>query len=149
MQRINNRVILPFITAFLGGVWVFIGLSQYGWYTDGKPGSGFFPTITGALLLLMSILAVISESKLETPKFWIFHFHPIIMAVGVVLLAMLIGFFPALTLYVFGWLKWYEKYNLKTSLLATVLTITGMYGVFAMWLRVPFPVGFFIEGILR
>jgi hypothetical protein len=149
MQRINNRVILPFLTVLLGGVWVIIGLGQYDWYADGKPGSGFFPTITGALLLLMSILAIVSESKLETPKFRIFHFYPIITAVGIVLFAMLIGFFPALTLYVFGWLKWYEKYNLKTTILTTILTIAGMYGVFSMWLRVPFPMGFFLEGILR
>lgn len=149
MQRINNRVILPFLTALLGGVWIFVGLSQYGWYTDGKPASGFFPTITGTLLVLMSILAIISESKLETPKFWKFHLYPVITAVAVVLLALLIGFFPALTIYVFGWLKWYEKYNMKTSVLTTVLTIAGMYGIFAMWLRVPFPAGIILEGILR
>jgi putative tricarboxylic transport membrane protein len=69
--------------------------------------------------------------------------------VSVVVLALLIGFFPALTLYVFGWIKWYEKYSWRLTILITVITIGAMYGIFAMWLRVPFPEGAVVEMLRR
>jgi hypothetical protein len=115
---------------------------------NGKPGSGFFPVISGALLLAMSILAIIGEGKKDPPEFFLFHLHPLIAAIGMILLALIIGFFPALVLYAFGWLRWYEKYSWKTSILTTAIATISMYGIFAVWLRVPFPVGILFEGIL-
>jgi hypothetical protein len=49
---------------------------------------------------------------------------------------------------VFAWLKYYEKYGWKTSLLTTAATIGLVYGIFAVWLRVLFPVGLLFERIL-
>lgn len=145
MTRINSRVILPSMTTAVGVLWIFVGLTYHGWYVNDKPGSGFFPTIVGVLLVVMSIMAIVSESKEEPPEFLKSHLHPLLAAVAVVLLALLIGFFLALTLYVFGWLKVYEKYSWKISVTTTTITIAVVYGIFAMWLRVLFPAGLILE----
>jgi hypothetical protein len=145
MSRISTRVILPVLTAIVGVLWIYVGLRYHGWYVDEKPGSGFFPTIIGGLLAFVSVLAVNGEFREDPPEFLKSHLHPLLAAVAVVLLALLIGFFPALTLYVFGWLKFYEKYSWKTSVVTTTITIAVVYGIFAMWLRVPFPVGWILE----
>ncbi|MCF7915102.1 MAG: tripartite tricarboxylate transporter TctB family protein [Spirochaetaceae bacterium] len=145
MKRLKTRTILPALTALIGLVWVIVGLTKYGWWVEGRPQSGFFPAIIGGLLLFVSILAVMSEMKENPPQFLITHLYPILAAVGMVLAALLIGFFPALILYVFGWLKWYEKYNLFTAGLTTGITTALMYGVFYVWLRVPFPTGILVE----
>lgn len=144
----NSRLVLPAVTTSVGGMWVIIGLTKYEWYMDGNPGSGFFPTIAGALLVLMSIIAMLGERKEKPPAYHLYFAYPVIAAVGVVLLAMLIGFFPAMTIYVFGWLFWFEKYSLKLSLVSTVGTVGALYGIFAVWLRVPFPAGKLLEGWL-
>ena len=148
MNRITTRVLLPGITILLGLLWLFVGVVHYGWWSDGRPASGFFPSLVGILLAVTSVLALGNELKRKDPVFTILHGYPILAALGVVLGALLIGFFPALGLYLFGWLKWYERYRVRFSLAATVVTVGAMYGVFALWLRVPFPRGLILRWIV-
>jgi hypothetical protein len=148
MKQISSRTILPVLTAALGILWTIVGFTQYGWFEAGRPLPGFFPIIVGVLTAGVSILAVLRERKASPPQFLLTHLYPLLAAVGVVLLAMLIGFFPALTLYVFGWLKGYEKYSWKFSVLSTAVTIGGVYGIFALWLKVPFPMGSLVMLVL-
>jgi len=68
--------------------------------------------------------------------------YPLLAVVGVIFASMLIGFFPAMFLYLFFWLKLYEKYSLLFSSLTSVFTTGIMYGIFVMWLRVLFPSGY-------
>lgn len=145
MTRINSRIVLPIVTAAVGVLWIYVGLTYHGWYIEERPASGFFPSIVGVLLTFVSVLAVIKEMREDPPEFWVSHIHPLLAAVSVVVFALLIGFFPALTAYVFAWLKWYEKYSWKFSVATTAVTIAAVYGIFSMWLRVPFPVGWIIE----
>ena len=149
MTRFNTRIILPIVTTGIGALWVLVGLIDHGWWVNGKPASGFFPTIIGALLVVVSVLVVIGESKVDPPGFIVSHLHPLMAAVAVVLLALLIGFFPALTLYVFLWLKVYEKHTWVFSLLTTAITIGAMFGIFSLWLSVLFPRGALVELVLR
>jgi len=143
----NTRVVFPAASACIGILWVVVGLSKYGWYVDEKPASGFFPILIGGLLAFIGILAALSERKQSPPEFVSSYLHPLLAAVSVVFFALVIGFFPALTLYVFGWLRWYEKYSARFSLIVTAITIALMYGIFSMWLRVPFPMGQLFEMI--
>ncbi len=147
MARANSRFVFPTIATAIGALWVAVGLSRYGWISDGKPSSGFFPVIVGALLAAIGIVAIVSELKIEPPRFFSVHLHPLLATVAVVVFALLVGFFPALSVYVFGWLKAYEKYTWRFSLLVTVVTIALVYGVFAAWLRVPFPRGFIMDAL--
>ncbi len=149
MTRINTRIFLPGLSALVGALWIFVGLTEYGWWANGRATSGFFPTLVGALLIIVSVLAITSEVKEKAPVFMTAHIYPLLAAVSVVVVALLIGFFPALTLYVLGWLKLYEKFTWKFSLLVTLVTIAAMYGIFAMWLRVPFPLGAIVEMVIN
>ena len=148
MRSFNSRILLPIVTTIIGVGWVYIGLRYHGWWIEGRAASGFFPTLVGGLLAAVSVMALISELKEEPPEFWVSHLHPLLAAVAVVVAALLIGFFPALTLYVFGWLKLYEKYSWRLSLGVTAVTTAGMYGIFSMWLRVPFPQGAILDLVL-
>ncbi|MCF7946046.1 MAG: tripartite tricarboxylate transporter TctB family protein [Spirochaetia bacterium] len=145
MKRLNSRVIFPIITGIVGVLWIIIGLTNHDWWVEGRPQSGFFPSIVGGLLLFISFLAVINELKEEKTVFLLSHIYPVLAAVGMVVLAQLVGFFPALILYVFGWLKWFEKYRLVFSTLTALITGAAMYGIFYMWLRVPFPEGLILK----
>ena len=140
-RHLNTRVVLPALTGVIGILWIYVGLVHHGWWVEGRPGSGFFPSLAGGILLFVSILAVLSERREEPPMFMVSHVYPVAAAVAVVLLALLIGFFPALTLYVLGWVKFYERYRWPFSLAVTAVTIGAMYGIFSIWLRVPFPDG--------
>lgn len=141
MVRVSSRVILPAITATLGVLWVVVGLFVYGWWIDGRPASGFFPTVVGFLLAVVSGMAIAGEFRSAPPGFFLYHAYPTLAAVSVVLAAMLIGFFPALAIYCFCWIRWFEKYSWRFSILLTVGTIGGVYAIFRLWLRVPFPGG--------
>ena len=145
MRRVHSRVVFPVLTGLLGALWIFIGLTYHGWWTEGRPQSGFFPALIGAILLLVSVLAVINELQEEKPTFLFSHIYPVAAALGMVVFAQLLGFFPALMLFVFGWLKLYEKYGIVFSVTTTVVTAAAMYGIFYMWLRVPFPTGLLLK----
>ena len=147
MTRINSRIVLPSVTALLGALWLIYGLLKYGWWGDNGPQSGFFPAIVGALLLIVSVLAIIAGLKNEGPTYLAASFHPLFGAVAVVMASFIIGFFPSLFLFVLGWIKFYEKYNWFKSLLTTFITIGIFVGIFALWLRVPFPEGLILDAI--
>lgn len=138
--KTNTRVIIPALTFVLGLVWLIYGLTNYGWWDEG-PGSGFFPSIIGILISGVSIIAFLEGRKLEPPEYIKASFLPFIAAFVTVGSAMIIGFFPAMFLFLQGWLKLIEKYSWKKSLPISVITTAILYGVFAMWLMVPFPAG--------
>lgn len=144
--KTNTRVIIPAITFVLGIIWVIYGLKNYGWWDKG-PGSGFFPSIIGMLISGISIIALLEGRKMEPPEYIKASYLPFIAAFATVGLAMIIGFFPAMFLFLQGWLKLYEKYSWKKSLPISVITTAILYGVFAMWLMVPFPAGFIFNAI--
>ena len=149
MKGLNSRVFVPIGTMIFGLLWVFVGLRYHGWWNDGRAASGFFPVLAGGLLALISVLAFLSERMENPPEFFIFHLIPLLAAVLVVGIAMVVGFFPALMLYMIGWLRWYERYTWRLSTSITAITILAMYGVFSVWLRVPFPKGILVELIMR
>ncbi|MBF9018371.1 MULTISPECIES: tripartite tricarboxylate transporter TctB family protein [unclassified Oceanispirochaeta] len=144
--KTNTRVIIPAITFVLGLVWVIYGLTNYGWWDEG-PGSGFFPSIIGILTSGVSIIAFLEGKKMAPPEYIKASYLPFIAAFVTVGSAMIIGFFPAMFLFLQGWLKLIEKYSWKKSLPISVITTAILYGVFAMWLMVPFPEGLIFNAI--
>ena len=146
--RINTRSIIPVSTFGLGLLWFAYGLTNYGWWGDNGPASGFFPAIIGVLLLGVSIIALIDGLKTAPLKYLKASYYPLLAAIATVGAAMVIGFFPALLLYILGWLKLYEKYDWKRSLSISIITTAASYGIFVMWLKVPFPAGLIFDLLL-
>lgn len=143
--KINSRAVIPVLTFGLGVLWFAYGLTNYGWWGDNGPASGFFPAIIGVILAGVSIIAFFDGLKQSPPEYIKASYHPLIAAIATVGGAMVIGFFPALLLYILGWLKLYEKYNWKRSLSISVITSAVCYGIFVMWLQVPFPSGLLFD----
>jgi len=144
--KINTRTVIPGLTFILGLIWVFYGLKHYGWWDEG-PGSGFFPAIIGIILSGISIIAFLEGRKLTPPSYISASSHPFLAAIATILAALVIGFFPALFLFVLGWMKLYEKFLWKKALLTSVITIATVFCVFVLWLRVPFPAGLILDAI--
>ena len=142
MKQFNSRAVFPLVTFAVGVLWLVLGITHYGYWLNGRALSGFFPTLIGGGLAMMSVMAFLAELKEGKPSFMIIYIHPVLAALGMVVMALIAGFFTALAIYLFSWLKWYEKYSVKLSLLTTALTTAATFGVFYMWLRVPFPQGF-------
>ena len=145
--KINTRIVIPAVTFLIGIIWITYGLTKYGWWADNKPASGFFPAIVGVLLSGVSIVAFLDGKKIKTPVYLRASFHPLLAAIATIISTYIIGFFPALFLYLLGWLKLYEKYAWKLSLTVSIITSMACYGIFVMWLRVPFPLGFIVNAI--
>ena len=146
-SNISTRVILPAITLVLGLLWLIYGLVEYGWWGDNGPQSGFFPAIVGTLLSVISGFAIAGNWNKENPSYIWASFHPLLAAIAVVLAALIIGFFLALALFIFLWIKVYEKYSWSKAVITTVVTIAIFYGIFSLWLRVPFPEGVIFDWV--
>ncbi|MBN2656807.1 MAG: tripartite tricarboxylate transporter TctB family protein [Spirochaetales bacterium] len=146
--KINTRAVIPVLTFAVGALWFIYGLKSYGWWGNNGPASGFFPSIVGIILAGISIIAFVDGLKREAPEYFKASYHPLLAAIATVLAALVIGFFPALLLYILGWLKLYEKYNWKLALSISVITTAACYGIFVMWLQVPFPAGYVFDLIL-
>lgn len=141
MARINTRLIIPAVSLVVGVAWAVIGVVQFGWWVEGRPISGFFPSLVGIALAAVALIALTGEARGEVPQFFRNHLYPLAAAIAVVLAAMLIGFFPAMTIYVLLWTRLYERYSWRFSILLTVFSIGGVYAIFRLWLRIPFPAG--------
>ena len=61
----------------------------------------------------------------------------------------LIGLIPSAGLYVIVWLRWYEKFTWKTTLIAFAVIMAIVVGCFVLWLQVPFPRGIVFNAILK
>ena len=142
MTRANTRSIVPIVCLVVGVAWAVVGGVEYSWWIDGRPASGFFPSLVGILLAAVALIGLASEPRGEPPKFLVSHVYPAAAAIVAVSAAMLIGFFPALAVYVLLWMRLFERYSWRFSLLTTVFSIGGVFSIFRVWLRIPFPAGY-------
>ena len=142
MPRANTRLIVPIVSLVVGVAWAVVGGVEYSWWTDGRPASGFFPSLVGILLAAVALIGIASETRSEPPAFLVAHVYPAAAAIVVVSAAVLIGFFPALAIYVLLWMRLFERYSWRCSLLTTIFSIGGVFSIFRVWLRIPFPAGY-------
>jgi len=126
---------------FIGIVSIYLGISEYEFWRTTVPGGGFMPVLVGGLVILVIILTIVDKKSKQKFKIEGKAFIPVTAILAMLVLNSLIGLIPALTAMVFVWLKWFEKYPLKTAIITTVLTSTFTYAIFGVWLNVPFPTG--------
>jgi hypothetical protein len=146
MRIIKSKTLIPVCSGILAVFWFFYGIIRHGFWDELKgPMPGFVPALIAALLLLMSIFGVIhsfreAEAK-KTPESW-----TILLAAFITFgLVSLAGMIPALMAFVFVWLKFYEKAGWKNTFIVLLVSFFIAYGVFAMWLEVPFPQGLLFD----
>ena len=147
-RRFGLNQAIPLTTAAMAGVFIWLGITQYGFWSETKgPMSGFFPVVIASALLLVSIASFFQsfgEQKAVLPAI---NWLPALSVVLIIGASLLIGMVPSLALYVVLWLRYFEKYNWKTTLITTGFMMAIVIGCFVLWLGVPFPRGLLYEAI--
>lgn len=147
-RKFTSKMLIPVITAAIAIVFITMGVTKYGfWHQMKGPLPGFFPTIIGILLLGLSVLAFIGSLKEEGTAYPIENWAPALGVVAIMVGTLVIGMLPSLAIFVIVWLKWFEKYPWKTTLIGLAVIMAIVIGAFVVWLGVPFPMGFIYEMI--
>ncbi|MDR1931592.1 MAG: tripartite tricarboxylate transporter TctB family protein [Spirochaetales bacterium] len=140
--------IIPFCSGALSVFWIVYGLTRHGFWDSSKgPLPGFVPVLMAALLFVVSVLGFIGSLKVKTTPDRLENWT-ILLAAGITFaLVFLIGMIAALLVFVFVWLKFYEKTGWKNTGLILLISFGIAWGVFVLWLGVPFPRGIIIDAI--
>lgn len=149
MRKVNTKILIPIITAIISIIFIYLGLTEFGFWQNGKgPMGGFYPTLVGVALFIVSVLAFIQALKEKPPEFpkanWI-------VALSVILIlfsSYLIGMIPSILLYILIWVRYVEKYSWLTTIKSMIIISGLIFGIFVLWLGVPLPKGLLFEAIL-
>lgn len=145
--KIPSKVIIPVLTCAIGVLFAVISFGQYGFWDSValKPTKGFFPGIISVALVALSVLAFINGLKSPTAEFRLINWY-VPMAVLLILLSTyVIGMIPSLLIFVFLWLKVYEKQSWVTTIISLLIVSFIVIGCFRLWLDIQFPIGFIGE----
>ena len=144
-----NQLIPTIATAVMAVVFIWLGLSQYGfWHKAQGPMPGFFPIIIAVGMFLASILAFIFSFKDASPVWPRDNWMAVLGGALIIAATFLIGMIASVALYVLIWLKWYEKCSWKMTLITLAFIMAIVVGCFVFWLDVPFPKGLLFDAIL-
>ncbi|KAA5604260.1 hypothetical protein F1188_16970 [Roseospira marina] len=137
-----SRRAIPILVLLMSVFWFYKGVFDYGvWYNDG-PGGGFMPVFASSLAALFAVILLVkpdTTAQAIPPA----AFIPLGMVGAAFTLSMLVGLLPALAVMLFLWLWLLERYRPLTSLFITFWPMLVVYGIFRLWLNVPFPTGLF------
>ena len=143
MNKIKLNFLFPLFTIVLSCVWIYKGIFEYGLWDpkSTSPKDGLFPALIAAVLLLVSIVLFFNSFKEEAVTFDKRAFLLVVCIAAMYFISKYLGFLPTLLVFYVLWLKLYAKCDWKTTILATVIMSAIVYGAFAVWLKIRFPVG--------
>lgn len=144
-KKFNTQALIPIATAVFAFVFIILGITQYGFWSN-QPMPGFFPIIVAMVLLLASIAALIQilTSKDQTAtKYNKNELMVIISAAGIILGTFVVGLVASCLIYLFIWLKFVEHASWKAVVTIEIILAVIILGVFVTWLQVQFPMGLF------
>ncbi len=137
----TERIIAVFLL-LVGGVWAFLGLTEYGLWIEDGPGGGFIPVVVGILLMLTAVVVILKNEEIKD-SIEIKAFFPVAGVVITILMIKFLGMIIATGLFVFGWLRFMEQRTyVKAGIIGLGVSIFVL-GVFSLWLQVPMPTGLF------
>lgn len=140
-EKLNaQKIVLALV--FLVGVYWIIGSLQLDLWIRNGPGGGFLPLLAGILCVGFSGVILLREWKKESDTaFSVRALIPWGALIGMILCGKLIGIFLSLVLFVFLWLRLFEKFPLRNSILTAVIWPGFLYLIFVVWLGSPLPKG--------
>jgi len=143
---VKTHLVLPVLFIVMSVVWIYIGLTKFGYFDKMNGGTpGFLPITCAAIMLVASIAELLSllrnGSEDEAPHFNRNCILFFLLCFGIVALSYLIGLLLSMIIFVFIWLKFVEKCSWKSTLIVLAINIAIGYGVFQLALGVPFPQG--------
>ena len=145
--KIPTKVIVPVVTCAIGILFASIAFGQYGFWDSVamKPTKGFFPGIISIGLIALSVLAFINGLKSPTAEFRLINWYVPLAVLLIIAATYVIGMIPSLLIFVFLWLKVYEKQSWPTTIIALLIVSFIVIGCFRIWLDIQFPIGFIGE----
>lgn len=141
--------IVEIVSILAGAVFVFLGLTKYGVWKGISISGGFMPVLCGGLVIIFSVLMIFSKIKRKgkAEKIPLAALIPVGAMLLILAFNALFGLIGACVAVSFLWLKIIEKYTWRRSIIVSVFLFIFIYGVFKLWLKVPFPMGL-LENIL-
>jgi len=140
-----------------GFIWLCLGLGVCFMSYDlnlGKassPGSGFFPFLTGCLLIFLSLMYLIKlfffpEMRKEGERFrerprWNRQVLAVASLVAYVLLLSVLGYLVTTFLFIVFLIRLIEPLRWSTTLVVAAATVAITYFIFDYWLMCQFPKG--------
>ncbi len=139
-------IVIVIIEIIVAIVWVQQGIVRYGFWEDGRPGGGFVPVIFATIVLAAALAILISvvfgKKKQAKYAFQSSAFIPVAAAILGGFMLQVVGIALSVFLFTSIWMRFLSKYSWLKTLIASGLFTLFIYGIFGMWLRVPFPQGF-------
>lgn len=129
---------VTFAVFCFGAVFCGFGLFSYGFWMEGGPGAGFFPTVFGGGTALLAALDLARPAPVAA-RVRLKNHAPVIAMVAAIALISVIGMVPAMTLFVLLWLRLVERAPWRRSILVAAATGLSTTLLFDVWLRVAFP----------
>ena len=145
--KIPSKILVPVVTLAVGVLFAVISFGQYGFWdsTAMKPTKGFFPAIISVALIALSVLAFINGLRSPNAEFKLINWYVPGAVLLIIAATYVIGMIPSLLIFVFLWLKLYEKQSWLTTLIALAIVAFIVIGCFRIWLDIQFPIGFLGE----
>ncbi|WP_315115839.1 tripartite tricarboxylate transporter TctB family protein [uncultured Clostridium sp.] len=135
---LNGDVVFGIITSLIGVWWIYMSKGFPGGTTDGVPGPGYFPTIIGVCLIVMSIILISKGLKNKKVYFnvkeWPKENKKIFLAtIAVVMLFMALwinlSYIIACFILLFS-LGYLYKVKLTKNIILSVCLTIGTYFIF-------------------
>lgn len=135
--------IIEIFSIIAGLFYIYMGAAKYGWWKGISISGGFMPIVCGVLVVIFSVLMLIKKirTKEKMEKIDLKALLPVGAMALILLCNYLLGLVGACVIVAFLWLKFIEKYSWVKSLIVSVIMFACVYGIFRMWLNVPFPTG--------
>lgn len=135
--------IIEIFSIIAGLFYIYMGAAKYGWWKGISISGGFMPIVCGAFVVIFSVLMLIKKirTKEKMEKIDLKALLPVGAMALILLCNYLLGLVGACVIVAFLWLKFIEKYSWVKSLIVSVIMFACVYGIFRMWLNVPFPTG--------
>ena len=145
--KIPSKILVPIVTLAIGVLFAVISFGQYGFWdsTAMKPTKGLFPGIISVALIALSVLAFINGLKSPNAEFKLINWYVPAAVLLIIGSTYVIGMIPSLLIFVFLWLKVYEKQSWVTTLVSLAIVAFIVIGCFRIWLDIQFPIGFIGE----
>ena len=145
--KIPSKILVPIVTLAVGVLFAVISFGQYGFWDSNamKPTKVFFPGIISVALIALSVLAFINGLKSPNAEFKLINWYVPAAVLLIIGSTYVIGMIPSLLIFVFLWLKVYEKQSWVTTLVSLAIVAFIVIGCFRIWLDIQFPIGFIGE----
>ncbi len=146
-KLINGEIIFSLLVLIVGIVWMINGIRLELW-AGITPAPGLFPLAVGILLSILAVCNVIklAAKKEDATKMDSSERKTVLLYLaGAVLCALCISFLGMMVTLIGGLVFWFLRiahYPIKRTILLTIGIVAVIYGIFVLWLGVPFPTFF-------